>query len=222
MLDMIEKQTFDFLKKLSKNNNREWFNENKPKFELAKANVEAFAQKIIEKIVKFDNRFNADLKAKDCIFRIYRDVRFSKDKSPYKLNFGANISPGGKKSGVPGYYLHIKPGDCFVGGGMYKPDNKQLAAVRQEIDYNTNDFKKILNSKTFKDYFEELRGEKLKTAPKGYPKDHPEIELLKYKGYFALSELNDEILQNKNALKVVIQKMKAIAPLNNFIQNALG
>lgn len=219
---MIEKQTFDFLKKLAKNNNRDWFKENKPKFELAKANVEEFVDKLIAKVIQFDKRFNADLKAKDCIFRIYRDVRFAKDKSPYKTNFGANISPGGKKSGVPGYYLHIKPGDCFVGGGMYKPDGKQLAAVRQEIDYNTADLRKILNSKTFKNHFDGLKGEQLKTAPKGYPKDHPAIDLLRFKGYFTLSSLNDGELQAKEALKVAVQKFKAIAPLNTFIQNALS
>lgn len=219
---MIEKPTFTFLKNLSKNNDRAWFNEHKKKYEAARENVENLVNQLIAKILKFDDRFSKDLTAKDCIFRIYRDVRFSKDKSPYKLNFGANISPGGKKSGVPGYYLHVKPGECFVGGGMYKPDGKQLAAVRQEIDYNAKDFKKILNSASFKKHFGELKGDKLKTAPKGYPKDHPDLNLLQYKGYFTYGLISDADMQTKDCLKLATQKLKAMHPLNKFINKAIN
>ncbi len=219
---MIEKSTFTFLKNLSKNNNREWFNDHKKKYEAAKENVEELVNKLIAKIQQFDDRFEEDLTAKNCIFRIYRDVRFSKDKTPYKLNFGANISPGGKKSGIPGYYVHVKPGECFVGGGMYKPDGKQIAAVRQEIDYNTKEFKKILNSAAFKKHFGELKGDKLKTAPKGYPKDHPELNLLKYKGYFTYGIISDANMQTKDCLKLSTQKLKAMYPLNAFINQAIN
>lgn len=219
---MIEKSTFSFLKKLAKNNNRTWFNDNKNKYEAAKENVEHLVNQLIAKIITFDDRFSNDLTAKDCIFRIYRDVRFSKDKSPYKLNFGGNMSPGGRKSGVPGYYFHVKPGECFVGGGMYKPDGKQLAAVRQEIDYNPKDFKKIINSASFKKHFGELKGEKLKTAPKGYPKDHPDLALLQFKGYFTYGIISDADMQTKDCLKLSTQKLKAMYPLNTFIQNAIN
>lgn len=219
---MVQKATFTFLKNLAKNNNREWFNDNKKKYEAAKEDVHLLIDAMINKIQQFDDRFTKELKAKDCIFRIYRDVRFAKDKSPYKTNFGANISPGGRKSGVPGYYLHVMPGDCFVGGGMYKPDGKQLAAVRQEIDYNAKDFKKILNSASFKKHFAELKGEKLKTAPKGYPKNHPDLNLLQYKGYFTFGNLSDKEMQSKECLKLATQKLKAMYPLNNFISNAIN
>lgn len=219
---MIEKSTFTFLKSLAKNNNREWFKDNKKKYDAAKENVEALIDQMINKIQTFDDRFSKDLSAKDCIFRIYRDIRFSKDKTPYKLNFGANISPGGKKSGIPGYYFHVKPGECFVGGGMYKPDGKQLAAVRQEIDYNTKAFKKILNSASFKKHFGDLKGDKLKTAPKGYPKDHPELSLLQYKGYFTYGLISDADMQTKDCLKLASQKLKAMYALNMFISQAIN
>jgi len=219
---MIDKSTFTFLKNLAKNNNREWFKDNKKKYDAAKENVEALIDQMINKIQNFDDRFSKDINAKDCIFRIYRDIRFSKDKTPYKLNFGANISPGGKKSGVPGYYFHVKPGECFVGGGMYKPDGKQLAAVRQEIDYNTKAFKKILNSASFKKHFGDLKGDKLKTAPKGYPKDHPELSLLQYKGYFTYGIISDADMQTKDCLKLASQKLKAMYPLNMFISQAIN
>ena len=140
---MIQKPTIDFLKKIKTNNNRVWFEKNKSAFVAAKEDVEKNIDEIIVGIRKFDKRLPADLVAKKCVFRIYRDVRFSTDKRPYKNNLGASINPGGKMAVVPGYYIHIEPGRSFVGGGMWMPPAPELGKIRQEIDYNQKEFLKI-------------------------------------------------------------------------------
>jgi uncharacterized protein (TIGR02453 family) len=150
-------------------------------------------------------------------------VRFSKDKSPYKLNMGASINPGGKKSEIPGYYIHIEPGKCFLAGGCYMPMPEMLAAIRQEIDYNTTEFKKILNAKDFKTYFKELsQDDKLKTAPKGYTKDHPEISLLQHKNFIMYHPIKDEEVQNKNFPTYAAKVFKAMLPMNEFLRNCMN
>ena len=145
--------TFSFLKKLEANNNRDWFEKNKPAYLNAKGEFEVFVQQIINGIAKFDKRISHDLQAKDCTFRIYKDVRFSKDKTPYKNNMGASINPGGKKSLVAGYYFHLQPEGSFLAGGVYMPEPEMLNAIRQEIDYNSAPLLKILKSAAFKKYF---------------------------------------------------------------------
>lgn len=210
-----------FLKKLSKNNNREWFEKNKDSFIEAKAELETFIDKVIEGLKKFDKRIAADLKAKDCTFRIYKDVRFSKDKTPYKTNFGASINPGGKKSGLPGYYFHLQPGEIFIAAGIYRPFPEIVNAVRQEIDYEGKRLEKIMNAKEYKKYYTGLyQDDKLKKVPKGYDSEHPQIELLKLKSFIAIHEFNEKNIASSAFEKDVISGFKAGFPLNEFLQTA--
>jgi uncharacterized protein (TIGR02453 family) len=218
---MIEQSTLDFLKKLAKNNNKEWFDKNRDSYLKAKQNVEGFTAKLINEIAKFHPEVGT-LNPKKCVFRIFRDVRFSKDKSPYKSNLGAYINVGGKNSNTAGYYLHIQPnGKSMLAGGMYMPESKILNAVRQEIDYNTKEFKSIIQKKSFKNTFGELQGEKLKTVPKGYDKEHPEIELLKFKSYIVWKQLSDKELTQKYFLKKTAATFKELYPFNNFLNRAV-
>lgn len=217
---MIDKSTLEFLSKLSKNNNKEWFEKNRPTYELAKTNFKEFVSELISSTAKFDPSVK-HLEAKDCIFRINRDVRFSKNKAPYKNNFGAILSPGGKKSFAAGYYIQIQPGESFIAGGMWQPPTPQINAIRQEIDYNTAEFKKIIAAKDFKKFLGKLSEEdKLKSVPKGYDKTHPEIELLKFKSYITVHNLKDVDVLSKNFLKHCNEVMKAMQPLNLFLRKA--
>ena len=217
---MIEKSTLEFLSKLSKNNNREWFEKNRSTYENTKTNFKVFVDDLILSTSKFDPAIK-NLESKNCIFRINRDVRFSKNKSPYKNNFGASISPGGKKSFSAGYYIQIQPGESFIAGGMWQPPAPQINAIRQEIDYHSNEFKKIISAKEFKKLFGILSEEdKLKSAPKGYDKMHPEIELLKHRSYIVVHPFKDSEVLSKDFLKNCCNTMKAMHPLNIFLRRA--
>ncbi len=220
---MLSTSTPRFLKSLKKNNNREWFEANKKEFLSAKAEFETFVDALIMKIGKHDPSV-ADKQAKNCIFRIYRDVRFSKDKSPYKNHFGAYITSAQSKSEVSskaGYYIHLEPGGAFLAGGAYTPEAPWLKAIRQEIDYNTAEFKKILNSASFKKYFGKMEGEQLVNAPKEYPKDHPEIGLLKHKSFLAVHQLDDKMLTSEQFLNHAAAAFKAMQPFNQFLNRAM-
>ncbi len=214
--------TLNFLKQLAKNNNKEWFDINRKTYEVVKVDFIAVVKNIIDKSILFDKEL-AGIEARKCLFRINKDIRFSKDKSPYKLNMGASINPNGKKDMGAGYYLHIEPGKSFLAGGCYMPQPEALAAIRQEIDYNAADFKKILNAKDFKTYFKELsdEGDKLKTAPKGYPKDHPELSLLQHKHFIVVHHITDEQLSEKNFPTYAAKVFKAMHPLNLFLRNCM-
>lgn len=219
---MIQKSTLVFLTKIKANNNRDWFEKNKGLYITAKEDVEKNIDEILNGIRKFDKRIPADLAAKKCVFRIYRDVRFSKDKRPYKNNLGASINPGGKKDMSPGYYIHVQPGASFIAGGMWMPEPPNLNKIRQEIDYNLKEFLKITNDKTFKKLFGTLSTEdSLVNAPKGYPKDHPAMEVIKLKSFIVVANLKDKELLDKNYVKTVISICKAMQPLNNFLQRAI-
>jgi uncharacterized protein (TIGR02453 family) len=217
---MMEK-TLDFLKKLKSNNNRDWFEANKGKYLAAKEEYEMLVDKVIKGIVKFDKLISPGLKGKDCTFRIYKDVRFSKDKTPYKTNMGASINPGGKKSLVAGYYLHVEPGAGFLAGGVYMPDPETLNAVRQEIDYNPDPLLKILKSTSFKKYFKGIDDEgKLKTAPKGFAKDHPHLDILQNKHFLVSYPLSDKQIMAKDFHEVVVAGFKAMYPFLNYLRAA--
>lgn len=219
---MIQPSTLEFLKKLKKNNNRDWFEKNKDAYKAAQADVEQTVNGIITGIRTFDKRIESTLDAKKCLFRIYRDTRFSKDKTPYKTNLGASINPGGRMAAVPGYYLHIEPGGCFLAGGMYMPPAPELAKIRQEIDYNLDEFQKLLKAKEFKKYFNGLDEiEKLKTAPKGYAKDHPALGLLQHKHFIVSAYLKDTELSSKGFVKQATAIFKAMQPLSLFLQRAI-
>ncbi len=214
---MLQPATVNFLKNLTQNNHRDWFNSNKTAYETAKRDFENFVDSLIMRISVFDPPI-ANLKAKDCVFRIYRDVRFSKSKEPYKTNFGAYLTSGGKKSPKPGYYLHVQPNrESFIAGGAYQPSSSTLNAIRQEIDYNLTEFNGIINSNQFKKYFDGIDGETAKTNPKGYGKDHPAIELLRHKDFLVMHSLPDELLINKNAGGHIAKVCKAMKPFNDFL-----
>lgn len=211
-----------FLKKIAKNNNREWFEKNKPMYLEAKKNFEDFLEALHAELVKFDGSI-AGLEPRKLGFRIYRDVRFSKDKRPYKVNMGAGFSPGGKMMQEPGYYIHIEPGKSFIAGGLYMPDSANLAKVRQEIDYNSKSLLKILNDKNFKKYFSGLDDfDKVKTAPKGYAKDHPHIELLKNKSFIVSHSFSDAEVRDKKFIKQAAVACKTLKPLNDFLREAIS
>ncbi len=211
-----------FLKQLVKNNNKEWFDTNRKTYEACKTEFESIVKNVIDKSVLFDNALGG-LEPKKCMFRINKDVRFSKDKLPYKNNMGASINPGGKKSTIPGYYIHIQPGQSFLAGGCYQPMPEVLAAIRQEIDYNTSNFKKIINAKDFKTYFKELsQDDKLKTAPKGYDKEHAEIGLLQHRHFIVVHPLKDDDVLNKNFATHAAKVFKAMLPLNLFLRSCMS
>ena len=213
---------FNFLSDLKRNNTREWFEKNKHRYEESVAYFKEIVQAIIKELGSAEPEIGL-LKPKDCIFRIYRDVRFSRDKTPYKLHFGAYFSAGGKASGQAGYYLHLEPeSESFLGGGLYHPDREKLAKVRQEIDYNASELASIVKAKNFRKIFGKIQGESLVRAPKGYAEDHPQIELLKLKDFFVIHPLTDKSINEKNFVKNVIRMYKTLKPFNDFLNVAIS
>lgn len=218
---MLQKSTLTFLKDLKENNDRDWFTAHKERYEHAREDVLAFLDSLIAKASAFDNELLGS-DPKKSLMRIYRDVRFSKDKSPYKTNFGIWLSGAGKNGNYPGYYLHIQPGNSFVAGGYWMPDPEHIKNIRQEIDYNFAELQSILKSAKFKKYFEGLDdGEKLANAPKGYPKDHPALDFLRMKSFTLSYKLNDKQLLDKTAEKEIIEAWKAMLPFNRYLQKAI-
>lgn len=222
---MLQSSTIKFLKDLKKNNNKPWFDANRKVYETAKADFAAFIEAIIEKHGKKDPQI-AHLKAKDCLFRINRDVRFSKDKSPYKTNFGASINKGGKKAmSSAGYYFHLEPSECFTGGGLYMAMPDELKKIRQEIDYNWKEFQKIIGSKSFKSVYGDLyTGEdmKLSRPPKGYEADNPAIEYIKLKSWIGMQNISDADLTSKELVKKVVHSFEVLQPLIVFLNEGLA
>lgn len=211
-----------FLTTLRKNNNREWFEKNKSKYLIVKAGYEDFLETLHGRIISFDDTLKT-LNPRKSGFRIYRDVRFSKDKSPYKTYMGAALSPGGKLDQEPGYYIHIEPGKSFVAGGLYQPDAAHLARLRQEIDYNGEKLKAILKERSFLKDFEKMDDfDKGKLPPKGYAKDHPDIELLKHKSFIVSHPFTDAEVKSKDFEKKVAALCKKIKPMVDFIRVALS
>jgi uncharacterized protein (TIGR02453 family) len=212
-----------FLKAVAKNNNRDWFEKNKPAYLKAKDDFDDFLEALHKDMLKFDEAL-AGMNPRKAAFRIYRDVRFSKDKRPYKTNMGAGFSAHGKMEQEPGYYLHIEPGKSFIAGGLYMPSPENLAKIRQEIDYNADKFLKILNNKKFRSYYKGGLDEwdKLKTMPKGYAKDHPHIELLKNKSFIVSHKFGDSEVINKNFRKKVSEACKLIKPMNDYLLEAIS
>ncbi len=217
---MLAKETVDFLKKLDKNNDRDWFNANKPRYIDANDNIIAMTDELIGRIAKFDPTV-AGIDPKSCVFRIYRDVRFSKDKSPYKTNLGAFIVPGGKQGSSPGYYFHIQPKMFFAAAGKHMPDASELLKIRNAIVKNTKDFTKIVEAKNFKDRFGELNGDRLVRPPKGFSADHPAIEYLKLKSFTVSQEFTEKEALGKDYSKALAETFKAAYPLIEFLRNAL-
>ena len=211
-----------FLKDLARNNNREWFEKNKTRYNESKEEFEVFVSALLNDMIEFDDSL-AGLNPKKLIFRIYRDVRFSKDKSPYKKNLSAAFSSEGKGLGTPGYYVHFQPNnESFVGIGLFQPIPEKLAKIRQEIDYNGDKLKKIFNEKKFKKNYSKFWDEdKLKTMPKGYPKDHPYTEWLKLKSHIVVHNFKDTEVIGKNFRKRLAEVLKSGKPLNDFLKEAV-
>lgn len=211
----------DFLKDLAQHNHKEWMDEHKKRYLQAKENVIELVSEILGEISKFDPGVG-QLEPKKTLFRINRDIRFSKNKDPYKTNFGAFLVEGGKNSGKPGYYLHLQPGNNFLGGGIYQPQSEILAKVRQEIDYNGNELRAIVEEKKFKDTYGEPFGEdRLKTAPKGYPKDHENLDLLQLKHYIFMRNASDKEVTSKGFVSSVASYYQTLYPFNQFLSKAL-
>jgi uncharacterized protein (TIGR02453 family) len=221
---MLEPQTLKFINGLKKNNNREWFLKNRPQYEAAKIDFQNFIQLVIDDLERKDPTI-AGMQAKDCLFRINRDVRFSKDKSPYKTNFGASIKQGGKKSPYAGYYFHLEPGQSFIGGGLWMPENATLKNMRQEVDYCWEEFQSILKEKKFKATYKDVyKGAdiSLSTAPKGYEKDNPAVGYLKLKCFIAETKLADEELTKATLHRKTVAAFEALQPFLQFINRTIG
>ena len=215
--------TLHFLKKLKINNNREWFDSNKTEYLASKEIFEEFVSELIKGINKFDKKVSLDLKPKDCTFRIYKDVRFSKDKTPYKNNMSASINPGGKKSNIPGYYFHLEPDGCFLAGGVYMPMPDVLKAIRQEIDYNPLPLINVLKSASFKKEFNGLDEEdKLKNPPKGFNKDHAHSEILKNRHFIVSQKFENKVILKKEGLIKTLDSFKAMYPFLDYLRKAIG
>ncbi len=211
-----------FLSALSKHNDRTWFEKNKGQYLEAKEYFELFITGFLAELVKF-NPGLAGLDPKKLPFRIYRDVRFSKDKRPYKTNMGAGISPGGKMMQEPGYYIHIEPRKSFIAGGMYMPDPANLSKIRQEIDYNGDKLEQVLSNRSFKRWYKGLDDfDKMKTAPKGYLKDHTRVDWLKHRSYIVSHSFTDKEVSDKQFLKKVLEACKAMKPFNDFLEEAMS
>jgi uncharacterized protein (TIGR02453 family) len=222
---MLQSSTIKFLKDLKKNNNKPWFDSNRKIYEQAKLDFAGFIQNVIDQHGKKDPLIK-NLVAKDCLFRINRDIRFSKDKTPYKTNFGASINKSGKKAeNSAGYYFHFEPGRSFAGGGIWMPMPEELRKVRQEIDYNFSDFKKIITAKKFKLVYGDLDKSPeytLTRIPKGYEADNPAAEYLKMKSYVAMVAITDADLTSKDLVKKTVTAFEALQPLINFVNEAVS
>lgn len=221
---MLNNATIRFLKEIKENNNKTWFDAHRNSYLSAKENFSSLVDSLLHEMVRFEPGLEG-LDAKNCLFRINRDIRFSKDKTPYKNHLSASIVPGGKKSVNAGYYLHIQPGgNSFCGGGMWAPQNTELQKVRQEIDYSLEEFKKILNASPFKKHFGTLSiegGQMLVNVPKGYEKDNPAGSFLKFKSYVAIQNIPDKMLTQKEFSSEVLSSFKALHPLIAFLNRAI-
>ena len=220
---MLSKNTIQFLKALKANNDKAWMDANREAYLASKADFEAFAAVLLAGMQALDPDL-AGLQVKDCTFRINRDVRFSANKAPYKTNMAFYLAKGGKKTVHAGYYCHVEPGGCFVAGGMWMPMPPELKKVRQEIDYNFADFKKIMAEKGFKKQFGGLQmtsETQLTRPPKGYEADNEAIDYLRLKSFIASTPLDDAIFTGKNAVETVLHKFMLTMPLIKFLNHAV-
>lgn len=219
---MIQSQTLDFLKELVDNNNREWFQANKERYDNARGNVIELTAGIITKLHQIDPGVSADLDPKKCVMRIYRDIRFSKNKIPYKNNFGVSLPASGSKLGGVEYYLHIQPGKSFIAGGYWMPEAEHLKAIRQEIDYNADELKAIIDDTGFIKLFGEFRKQdQLKTIPRDYSADNENIDLLKLKSFIVSHPLKDKELMSNKATEEIVEVCRSLYPLTAFLKNAI-
>lgn len=220
---MLAPSTLSFLRSLAKHNDRGWFEAHRDRYEHAKSDTESLLGDVIRRLGASDEDIAGHI-PRQCLFRIHRDVRFSKDKAPYKTHLGAYLSKGGRKSNHAGYYLHIEPGASFAAGGMWMPMAPELAKVRQEIDYCYEEFRSLLKAAPFRKRFGDLRLDdevSLTRMPKGYEADNPAADYLRLKSFIASHPLSDEILISKNASKAIADAFGALTPLVRFLNRAM-
>jgi len=218
---MPKKDLLNFLTELSINNSKEWMDENRSWYEQEKASFLESVAEILAQLSKWQPGFS-ELRPKDCVFRQNRDIRFSANKAPYKINMAAYFSVGGKKSEGPGYYVHVQPGGSFVGGGIWMPQAPILKKIRQEIDYSGQELKKLLLSSKIKERFGEMQGAKLKTSPKGFEKDHLYIEYLRYKSFILSHPLSDEEIRSGTYVSSSLEAFSQMRPFQAFFHRAIS
>jgi len=211
---IITKEVFHFLKDLEKNNTREWFAENKSRFKKLESDVKAFFANVMENLIQHDEI------EKMKMFRIYRDVRFSKDKSPYKAHLAGSFARAGSRL-RGGYYLHLKPGGSFVATGFWEPNKEDLLRIRKELELDAEEFEKVINDKKFKKIWNDLVGDEVKTAPKGFSKEHPNIDLIRKKQYIFVRNFSDKEVLSKDFASLVDESFKAIRPYFDLMSNIL-
>lgn len=209
-----------FLRQLAANNNKEWMDANRSQYQQARAVFQGLVADLLLQMVELEPEMGS-LRPQDCIFRQNRDIRFSANKSPYKIHMAAYFAVGGKKSEGPGYYLHLQSGESFVGGGIYWPSAERLKKIRQEIDYSGQELEAIVDAPSFKKHFGEIEGEKLKTSPKGYSRDHPYIELLRMKSFIAGRPLSDQEISSPDLRTKVMESFRLLKPMNDFLTRAV-
>lgn len=220
---MITKESIAFLADLKENNNRDWFLENKSRYEIYKQNYYNFAQELLNKMIVLDDSLK-NLEVKNVVFRINRDIRFSKNKTPYKTHMAVWFSAGAKKDNLAGYYLHIENGKSFVAGGLYWPEAEPLGKIRKEIAFFQSDLEKIIDDSEFKSLYKELERNEtnsLKTSPKNYDKDHPAIEFLRLKSFVASTLVSDKEVLSKDFAEKTAQQMIILKPLVDFLNRGL-
>lgn len=211
----FEKSSLQYLKDLKKNNNRDWFAETKPTFKNAQDNAKAMYAAIRESLEQHDEI------EKFKLFRIYRDVRFSKDKTPYQPHFAGSFSRLGKHL-RGGYYLRIRPGESFLAGGFWQPEKEDLLRIRKEIEMDASEMRDILKDKDYIKYFGgKFEGEELKSAPRGFDKEHPDVDLLRKKGFIAVRNFTDAQVLDKNFLQEVDASYKALRPFFDYMSDVL-
>jgi uncharacterized protein (TIGR02453 family) len=218
---MISPIIYDFLTKLSENNSREWYHANKDLYSKAKYEFEILTIKLISIVNEVDASVGF-MQPNDCTFRIFRDTRFSNDKTPYKTNFGAYVNREGKKSRFAGYYLHVQPGQSFIACGLHMPDAAVLNAVRQEIYHMTDEYKTIINNAKVKQKFGEVVGDKLKMAPKGFDKSFVDIDLIKFKSFNLIKYYTNAQLMDASFEAEIRNMFELMRPFNQFFNRVIA
>jgi uncharacterized protein (TIGR02453 family) len=214
------KQILEFLSELQHNNNREWFDANRKRYEEARDKMLGYTEVLVNEIRKFDDEIPL-INPKECLFRIFRDVRFSNDKSPYKTNMGSFIAKGGRKTIRAGYYFHIQPGESFIGGGIYMPAAEPLKAIRQAVFDDPETYLQIVNEKNFRNIFTDFYGDPLKSAPKGFPKDSPYTSLVLPRSYAYGHQIDDSVVSGGDFIQYTVDAFRVLSGFNRFLNDGI-
>ncbi|MDN5349386.1 MAG: hypothetical protein PWQ54_782 [Bacteroidales bacterium] len=209
-----------FLNELAQHNHKSWFDENRNSYQEARAELLDFVENLLKQLSKA-NPWMLTLKPNTCLFRINRDVRFSKNKNPYKTHAGIYMAPGGRNSGNAGFYIHIEPSKSFIGGGVYGPEPNVLKAIRREIYFNAAAFKQIVLNEGFQKTFGQLMDERLKRPPKGFPADFPDMEWLKYKHFVVSHSISNEDIGFDKLLNISVKVCGQMNPFIDFLNHAI-